>query len=54
MFTTCTCNASLHGKYTKAVNIVYICTKNGKYCTNFVNVYKICQFFLCLQYKFTL
>ena len=54
MFTTCTCNASLHGKYTKAVNIVYICTKNGKYSTNFVNVYKICQFFLCLQYKFTL
>ena len=25
----------------------------GKYCTNFVNVYKFCQFF-CLQYKFTL
>ena len=26
------------------VNIIHICTKNGKYCTNFVNVYKICQF----------
>ena len=50
----CTYNASLHCKYTKVVNIIHICTKNGKYCTNFVNVYKICQFFLCLQYKFTL
>ena len=37
----CTCNASLHCKYTKVVNIIHICTKNGKYCTNFVNVYKI-------------
>ena len=30
----CTCNASLHCKYTKVVNIIHICTKNGKYCTN--------------------
>ena len=37
----CTYNASLHCKYTKVVNIIHICTKNGKYCTNFVNVYKI-------------
>ena len=41
----CTCNASLHCKYTKVVNIIHICTKIGKYCTNFVNVYKFCQFF---------
>ena len=42
----CTCNASLHCKYTKVVNIIHICTKNGKYCTNFVNVYKIFHFFV--------
>ena len=35
-------------EYTKMVNIIHICTKNGKYCTNFVNVYKICQF-LCVN-----
>ena len=33
----------------KMANIIHICNnkKNGKYCTNFANVYKICQF-LCV------
>ena len=46
----CTYNASLHCKYTKVVNIIHICTKNGKYCKCVQNL----PIFLCLQYKFTL
>ena len=31
----CTYNASLHCKYTKVVNIIHICTKNGRGRTRF-------------------
>ena len=44
----CNCNISLYGIHTKSDKYyIHLQKKYDKYCTNFANVYNICQF-LCV------